>query len=59
MIPSEKMREYGIELECNIEAMPSNIAHLIYDLQTISIYKPSKRRAIIARAIAALYQGAA
>lgn len=58
MTESEKMRQYGQELECNLEAMPSNIAFLIYDLQTLRQYKPSKRRAIIERAIEALYKAA-
>ena len=57
MIPSETMQKYNIELDCNLEAMPSHIAFLIYQLQTFQNYKPSKRRAILAAAIETLYKG--
>jgi hypothetical protein len=59
MISSEKMQQFNQELDCNIKSMPSNIAFLIYDLRTYSQYKPSKRRAILERAIAAFYQAKA
>lgn len=54
MMTTEQRQQINTELDCNLESMPSAVAFLIHDLQTFQDYKPSKRKAILERAIAML-----
>ena len=57
MMTMENRREANIELDCNLDSMPSAVAFLIHDLRCFHDYKPSKRKAILERAINTLYEG--
>jgi hypothetical protein len=57
MMTTEERQEINTELDCNLESIPSAVAFLIHDLRTFHDYKPSKRKAILERAIAMLYKG--
>ena len=57
MMTMENRREANIELDCNLDSMPSAVAFLIHDLRCFHDYKPSKRKAILERAINILYEG--
>lgn len=54
MMTLEQRQEINTELDCNLESLPSAVAFLIHDLRTFHDYKPSKRKAILERAIAML-----
>lgn len=55
MMTTEQCQAINTELDCNLESMPSAVAFLIHDLRMFNNYKPSKRDAILERAIAMLY----
>lgn len=57
MMTAERRQEINTELDCNLESMPSAVAFLIHDLRCFHDYKPSKRKAILERAINMLYKG--
>jgi hypothetical protein len=57
MMTAEQRQQINTELDCNLESIPSAVAFLIYDLRTFHDYKPSKRKAILERAIEMLYKG--
>lgn len=57
MMTLEQRQEINTELDCNLESIPSAVAFLIHDLRTFHDYKPSKRKAILERAIEMLYKG--
>jgi hypothetical protein len=57
MMTSEQLQEINLELESNLESIPTAVAFLIHDLRTFYVYKPSKRKAILERAINMLYKG--
>ena len=57
MMTLEQRQEIDTELDCNLESIPSAVAFLIHDLRTFHDYKPSKRKAILERAIEMLYKG--
>lgn len=57
MMTTEQRQDINLELDCNLESIPSAVAFLIHDLRTFHDYKPSKRKAILDRAITMLYQG--
>ena len=52
----EQRQAINSELDGNLDSMPSAVAFLIYDLRTFHDYKPSKRKAILERAIKILYE---
>ena len=54
---AEERQEANIELDSNLERIPSAVAFLIHDLRTFHNYKPSKRKKILERAINILYEG--
>ena len=54
---AEKRQEANLELDCNLDSIPSAVAFLIHDLRCFHDYKPSKRKAILERAIEMLYKG--
>ena len=53
----EQRQQINTELDCNLESIPSAVAFLIHDLRCFHDYKPSKRKAILERAINTLYEG--
>jgi hypothetical protein len=57
MMTAEKRQEANTELDCNLDSIPSAVAFLIHDLRCFHDYKPSKRKAILERAINILYEG--
>ena len=57
MMTAEKRQEANLELDCNLDSIPSAVAFLIHDLRCFHDYKPSKRKAILERAIEMLYKG--
>jgi hypothetical protein len=57
MMTAEKRQEANTELDCNLDSIPSAVAFLIHDLRCFHDYKPSKRKAILERAINTLYEG--
>ena len=54
---TEQRQQINIELDRNLDSIPSAVAFLIYDLRTFHDYKPSKRKQILERAIEILYEG--
>jgi hypothetical protein len=57
MMTTEQRQQINTELDCNLESIPSAVAFLIHDLRCFHDYKPSKRKAILERAINMLYKG--
>ena len=57
MMTAEQRQQINTELDCNLESIPSAVAFLIHDLRCFHDYKPSKRKAILERAIEMLYKG--
>jgi hypothetical protein len=57
MMTAEQRQQINTELDCNLESIPSAVAFLIHDLRCFHDYKPSKRKAILERAINMLYKG--
>jgi len=57
MMTTEERQRVNTELDCNLESIPSAVAFLIHDLRCFHDYKPSKRKAILERAINTLYEG--
>jgi hypothetical protein len=57
MMTTEQRQQVNTELDCNLESIPSAVAFLIHDLRCFHDYKPSKRKAILERAINMLYKG--
>ena len=57
MMTMEQRQQINTELDCNLESIPSAVAFLIHDLRCFHDYKPSKRKAILERAINTLYEG--
>jgi hypothetical protein len=57
MMTLEDRQAVNTELDCNLESIPSAVAFLIHDLRCFHDYKPSKRKAILERAIKILYEG--
>jgi hypothetical protein len=57
MMTIEARQKINTELDCNLESIPSAVAFLIHDLRCFHDYKPSKRKAILERAINTLYEG--
>jgi hypothetical protein len=57
MMTLEQRQRINTELDCNLENIPSAVAFLIHDLRCFHDYKPSKRKAILERAIEMLYKG--
>lgn len=57
MMTTEQRQEINQELDCNLDSVPSAVAFLIHDLRCFHDYKPSKRKAILNRAINMLYEG--
>jgi hypothetical protein len=57
MMTTEERQRVNTELDCNLESIPSAVAFLIHDLRCFHDYKPSKRKAILERAINMLYKG--
>ena len=57
MMTIEQRQQINTELDCNLESIPSAVAFLIHDLRCFHDYKPSKRKAILERAINMLYKG--
>jgi hypothetical protein len=57
MMTLEERQEANLELDCNLDSIPSAVAFLIHDLRTFHDYKPSKRKKILERAINILYEG--
>ncbi len=57
MMTLEQRQSINTELDCNLESIPSAVAFLIHDLRCFHDYKPSKRKAILERAIEMLYKG--
>ena len=57
MMTTEERQRVNTELDCNLESIPSAVAFLIHDLRCFHDYKPSKRKAILERAINILYEG--
>ena len=51
MMTAEERQEANLELDCNLDSIPSAVAFLIHDLRTFHDYKPSKRKKILERAI--------
>ena len=54
---TEERQEANLELDCNLDSIPSAVAFLIHDLRCFHDYKPSKRKKILERAINILYEG--
>ena len=54
---TEQRQQANQELDCNLDSIPSAVAFLIHDLRCFHDYKPSKRKAILERAINMLYKG--
>ena len=54
---TEERQRVNTELDCNLDSIPSAVAFLIHDLRCFHDYKPSKRKAILERAINTLYEG--
>jgi hypothetical protein len=57
MMTTEERQRVNTELDCNLDSIPSAVAFLIHDLRCFHDYKPSKRKAILERAINTLYEG--
>ena len=57
MMTTEQRQAVNQELDCNLDSIPSAVAFLIHDLRCFHDYKPSKRKAILERAINMLYEG--
>jgi hypothetical protein len=57
MMTTEERQRVNTELDCNLDSIPSAVAFLIHDLRCFHDYKPSKRKAILKRAINTLYEG--
>jgi hypothetical protein len=57
MMTLEERQRVNTELDCNLDSIPSAVAFLIHDLRCFHDYKPSKRKAILERAINILYEG--
>ena len=57
MMTIEERQRVNTELDCNLDSIPSAVAFLIHDLRCFHDYKPSKRKAILERAINILYEG--
>jgi hypothetical protein len=57
MMTTEQRQQINTELDCNLDSIPSAVAFLIHDLRCFHDYKPSKRKAILERAINMLYKG--
>jgi hypothetical protein len=57
MMTLEQRQEVNLELDSNLDSIPSAVAFLIHDLRCFHDYKPSKRKAILERAINMLYEG--
>jgi hypothetical protein len=57
MMTLEERQRINTELDYNLESIPSAVAFLIHDLRCFHDYKPSKRKAILERAIKTLYEG--
>jgi hypothetical protein len=57
MMTTEQRQQANQELDCNLDSIPSAVAFLIHDLRCFHDYKPSKRKAILERAINMLYKG--
>ena len=55
---SEERQDANLELDCNLDSVPSALAFLIHDLRCFHDYNPTKRKAILNRAIDMLYKGA-
>jgi hypothetical protein len=53
----EERQAINLELDNNLDSIPSAVAFLIHDLRCFHDYKPSKRKAILERAINTLYEG--
>ena len=53
----EKRQAINLELDNNLDSIPSAVAFLIHDLRCFHDYKPSKRKKILERAINILYEG--
>jgi hypothetical protein len=56
MMTLEQRQNANQELDCNLESIPSAVAFLIHDLRCFHDYKPTKRKAILERAINILYE---
>jgi len=54
---AEERQEANIELDGNLDNIPSAVAFLIHDLRCFHDYKPTKRKKILERAINILYEG--
>ena len=54
---TEQRQAVNQELDCNLDSIPSAVAFLIHDLRCFHDYKPTKRNAILERAINMLYKG--
>ena len=57
MMTTEQRQAVNQELDCNLDSIPSAVAFLIHDLRCFHDYKPTKRKAILERAINMLYKG--
>jgi hypothetical protein len=57
MMTQEERQRVNTELDCNLDSIPTAVAFLIHDLRCFHDYKPSKRKAILERAINTLYEG--
>ena len=57
MMTAEQRQEVNLELDSNLDSIPSAVAFLIHDLRCFHDYKPTKRKAILERAINMLYKG--
>ena len=57
MMTTEQRQDINLELDSNLESIPTAVAFLIHDLRCFHDYKPSKRKAILERAINMLYKG--
>jgi hypothetical protein len=57
MMTAEQRQDANQELDSNLESIPSAVAFLIHDLRCFHDYKPTKRKAILERAINMLYKG--
>jgi hypothetical protein len=57
MMTAEERQEANLELDCNLDSIPSAVAFLIHDLRCFHDYKPSKRKKILELAINILYEG--
>ena len=58
MMTLEERQAINLELDNNLDNIPSAVAFLIHDLRCFHDYKPTKRKAILNRAIQILYKEA-